>query len=79
MSGTSAVTAASRKGVAPTLLRMPRPDVPFLSRSFTLAPWDTSFRTKSRLLRLPDPLGAGSPSGSSPRFGLRTQVIVWMP
>ena len=30
MSGTSAVTAARRKGVAPILLRMPRPDAPFL-------------------------------------------------
>ena len=76
MSGTSAVMAASRNGVAPTRLRTPRPDAPRFSRAFTFAPCSTSFSTSWRLLRFPEPVGAGSPLSSSPRFGLRTQVSV---
>ena len=59
MSGTSAVEAAARKGVAPALLRMPRPDTPFLSGRFTLAPWATISLTNSRLVSLPEPMGGG--------------------
>ena len=77
MNGTSAVMAARRNGVAPARPRTPRPEAPRLSCAFTSAPCSTSFSTSSRLLRLPEPIGAGSPLSSSPRPGLRTQVSVW--
>ena len=47
------------------------------TRTFRFAPLATSFFTSSRLVRLPEPMGAGSPLSSSPRFGLRTHVRVW--
>ena len=72
MYGRSAVLEASRKGVAPGMPSLPRPDAPFPSRRFTSAPRATRSRANWRLVSLPEPVGGGWPSGSSPRFGLRT-------
>ena len=68
----AAASAASRNGVASVLFRRPLPAFRFPCRTFTSAPYATSFLTNSRLLRFPDPIGGGSPS---PRRGLRTHVI----
>ena len=40
--GTSAVRDASRNGVAPAILSLPRPELPCSRRAFTFAPWATS-------------------------------------
>ena len=69
------MTTGRRAGMVPR--PTPRPDAPRTSRALTSAPCSTSFSANWRLVRVPDPLGAGSPLSSSPRFGLRTQVSVW--
>src|SRR5256886_3157197 len=79
ISATSERSAANRNGVAPSASR--REDVfgtfgvPLGRRRLTSAPRFTISRTNSRLVKRPDPIGAGSlPSLES---GLRTQVSVW--
>ena len=73
ISAVSAVSAASRNGVAPSsfkrvLLRFTR----LVIFALTFAPRATSFFTSSRLVIVPDPWGAGS---LSPMPGSRTTVI----
>ena len=76
ISGASALVQASMNGDMPVRFNIPLPDLPLLSRTFTSAPCAASCFTNCRLLRLPEPIGEGSPSSSSPRAGLRTQTTV---
>ena len=75
MNGASAVSAASRNGVAPISLKL----VLFKFRRFVIglfrsAPWALSRLTRSRLVIAPDPSGDGS---LSPTPDLRTLDRAW--
>src|SRR5438445_12423542 len=72
MYGRSAVLDARRNAVAPAMLILPLPADPLSSRRLTSVLYFTNSRANCRLLTLPEPVGGGWPSGSSPRLGLRT-------